>query len=68
MKSQFTGTDPEAGEVWRQKEKGGAEDEMVRSITDSRDMNLSKLGERFEDRGIWCAAVHEVTVGHNLAT
>ena len=30
VKSQFTGTDPEAGEVWRQKEKGGAEDEMVR--------------------------------------
>ena len=41
---------------------------MVRSITDSRDMNLSKLGERFEDRGIWCAAVHEVTVGHNFET
>ena len=30
VKSRFTGTDPEAGEVWRQKEKRGAEDEMAR--------------------------------------
>ena len=28
------------------------------SITDSRDMNLSKLGEIVEDRGDWSAAVH----------
>ena len=30
------------------------------SITDSMDMNLSKLGETVEDRGAWCAAVHDV--------
>ena len=30
-------------------------------ITDSTDMNLSKLQEIVEDRGAWCAAVHEVT-------
>ena len=30
------------------------------SITDSIDMNLSKLQETVEDRGTWCAAVHEV--------
>ena len=29
MKSRFTGKDPEAGKVWRQKEKGMAEDERV---------------------------------------
>ena len=29
-------------------------------ITDSTDMNLSKLQEIVEDRGAWCAAVHEV--------
>ena len=30
------------------------------SITESRDMNLSKLWEIVEDRGAWRAAVHEV--------
>ena len=27
------------------------------SITNSRDMNLSKLQERVEDRGPWCATL-----------
>ena len=38
-------------------------------ITDSMDMNLSKLWEIIEDRGPWHAAVHGVTrVGPNLMT
>ena len=30
------------------------------SITDSMDLNLSKLKELMEDRGVWHAVVHEV--------
>ena len=30
------------------------------SVTDSLDMNLSKLQEMVKDRGAWGAAVHEV--------
>ena len=33
---------------------------LLDSITDSVDMNLSKLGEIVEDRGVWCAVVHGV--------
>ena len=36
-----------------------AEDE-IDSITDSINMNLSKLGETVEDRGTWRGAVHRV--------
>ena len=30
-------------------------------ITDTVDMNLSKLRETVKDRGAWCTAVHGVT-------
>ena len=42
---------------------------MVRSITDTMDVNLSKLQETIKDRGAWPAAVHWVhRVGHDSAT
>ena len=34
-------------------------------ITDSMDVNLNKLQEIVEDRGVWPAAVHEVTKSSN---
>ena len=37
-----------------------AEDEIVDSITDSMDMNLSKLQKTLKDRGAWSAAVHGI--------
>ena len=42
---------------------------MANSMTDTMDINLSKLWEIVEDRGAWNAAVNGVQrVGHNLAT
>ena len=49
----------DAGKDGRQQEKRAAEDEME-SITDSTDMNLSKLQEKLRDREAWCAAVHGI--------
>ena len=42
-KSWLIGKDPDAWKDWRQKEKGMTEDEIVGCITDSMDLNLSKL-------------------------
>ena len=44
----------------RSQEKMVAEDK-IDSITDSMDMNPSKLRVTVEDRGDWCAAVHGIT-------
>jgi hypothetical protein len=35
-----------------------AEDKMLDRITDSVDMNLSRLREIVKDREVWCAAVY----------
>jgi len=50
-----------AGKDGRQMEKGVAEDE-IDSITVSTDMNLSKLWEIADDKGVWHATVHGIAV------
>ena len=60
VKNWFIGKDTDAGKDWRQEEKGETEDEMV-GITNSMDVNVSKLQEIVEDRGVWPALqVHGV--------
>ena len=61
MKSRLIGKDPDAGKDWGQEEKGRQRMSWLDGITDSMDMNLSKLREMVKDRGDWPAAVHEVT-------
>ena len=56
VKSQLTEKDPDAGQDWGQK---GKQDSRERhGITDSINMNMSKLWEIVKDREAWCAAVH----------
>ena len=42
-KSWVIGKDPDAGEDWRQEEKGATEEETAGVIINSMDMSLSKL-------------------------
>ena len=60
VKSQLR-KDPEAGEDWWQKEKGWQWMSWLDNITDSVDMDLSKLWEMVKDGVAWRAIVHEVT-------
>ena len=49
------------GKIDGKKIRGQQRIRWLASITNSMDMNLSKLQEIVEDRGIWCAAAHQVT-------
>ena len=49
------------GKTEGKKKRGQQRMRWLDSITNSIDMNLSKLREIVEDRGAWHASVHEVT-------
>ena len=48
------------GKIEGKRRRGQQRMRWLVSITDSMDMNLSKLREIEEDRGAWCATVHAV--------
>ena len=59
-KNQLTGKNLDAEKI-EGKRRGWQKMRWLDSITDSVDMNLSKLQETVEYRGAWCAAVHGVS-------
>ena len=48
------------GKIEGRRRKGKQRMRCLDSITDSMNMNLSKLWDTVKDREIWCAAVHRV--------
>ena len=57
------------GEIESKRKSGRQRLRWLHSVTDSMDVNSSKLWEIVKDREGWCAAVHRLQrVGHDIAT
>ena len=57
----FSWKDPDAGNDWKQEEKGMTEEEMVERHHYLNGVNLNKLQELVMNREAWCATFHGVT-------